>query len=118
MLSVPPGVGIFLAVAPADLRKSYDGLLALAREHLDRNVLDGGLYVFFNRRRDRVKLLYWDGDGLALWQKRLERGTFQMPRVDASAREAVLSATDLTLILKGIDLASVKRRKRYQRAAG
>lgn len=118
MLSVPPGVGIFLHVAPADLRKSYDGLAGLAREHLERNVLDGGLFVFFNRRRDRVKLLYWDVDGYALWTKRLEMGTFQMPQVDASAREAVLTATDLALILRGIDLASVKRRKRYQRAAG
>jgi transposase len=117
MLSVSPGVSIFLHVAPADLRKSYDGLFGLAREHLERNVLDGGLFVFFNRRRDRVKLLYWDVDGLALWTKRLESGSFQMPKVDASAREAALSATDLALILRGIDLSSVKRRKRYERAA-
>jgi transposase len=117
MLSVSPGVSIFLHVAPADLRKSYDGLAGLAREHLERNVLDGGLFVFFNRRRDRVKILYWDMDGLALWTKRLEAGSFQMPRIDSSAREAALSATDLSLILRGIDLTSVKRRKRYQRAA-
>lgn len=117
MLSVPPGVGIFLFVPPADLRKSYDGLAGLAQEHLKKNVLDGGLFVFFNRRRDRVKILYWDLDGFALWAKRLEIGSFQLPDVDASAREAVLSATDLSLILRGIDLASVKRRKRYRRAA-
>jgi transposase len=117
MLSVPPGVGIFLFVPPADLRKSYDGLAGLAQEHLKKNVLDGGLFVFFNRRRDRVKILYWDLDGFALWAKRLEIGSFQLPDVDASAREAALSATDLSLILRGIDLASVKRRKRYQCAA-
>ena len=118
MLSVSPGVSIFLHVAAVDLRKSYDGLAGLAREHLDRQVLDGGLFVFFNRRRDRVKLLYWDGDGFAIWQKRLEVGNFQLPPVEPSAREVVLSATDLALILRGIDLASVKRRKRYQRTAG
>ncbi len=120
MLSFPPGVSIFLYVPPADLRKSYDGLAGLAQEHLARNVLDGGLFVFFNRRRDRVKILYWDIDGLALWSKRLERGTFQKPAVEASSRAAELSATDLALILRGIDLASVKRRPRYEppRAAG
>jgi len=118
MLSVPPGVGIYLFVPPADLRKSYDGLASLALEHLKKNVLDGGLFVFFNRRRDRVKLLYWDLDGYALWAKRLESGNFQMPKVDASSHEAVLSATDLSLILRGIDLTSVKRRRRYQRNAG
>lgn len=118
MLSVPPGVGIYLFVPPADLRKSYDGLAGLAQEHLKKNVLDGGLFVFFNRRRDRVKILYWDVDGYALWAKRLEIGVFQMPKVDASAREAALSAIDLSLILRGIDLTSVKRRRRYQRAAG
>jgi transposase len=117
MLSVPPGVGIFLFVPPADLRKSYDGLAGLAQEHLKRNVLEGGLFVFFNRRRDRVKLLWWDEDGYALFSKRLEIGNFQLPQLDASAREAALSATDLSLILRGIDLASVKRRKRYQAAA-
>lgn len=118
MLSVPPGVGIFLFVPPADLRKSYDGLAGLAQEHLKKNVLDGGLFVFFNRRRDRVKLLWWDEDGFALFAKRLEVGNFQMPQLDDSAREAILSATDLSLILRGIDLTSVKRRRRYQRAAG
>ncbi len=118
MLSVPPGVGIFLFVPPADLRKSYDGLAGLAQEHLKKNVLDGGLFVFFNRRRDRVKILYWDLDGYALWAKRLESGNFQMPSLDASAREATLSATELSLILRGIDLTSVKHRRRYQRTAG
>jgi transposase len=117
MLSVPPGVGIYLFVPPADLRKSYDGLAGLAQEHLKKNVLEGGLFVFFNRRRDRVKLLWWDEDGYALFAKRLEIGNFQLPQLDASAREAALSATDLSLILRGIDLASVKRRKRYQSAA-
>lgn len=72
MLSLPGPVKIFLYAQPADLRKSYDSLSALVREHLERNVLDGGLFVFLNQRRNRIKLLYWDKDGLAIWQKEFE----------------------------------------------
>lgn len=72
MLSLPGPVKIFLYAEPADLRKSYDSLSALVREHLERNVLDGGLFVFLNQRCNRIKLLYWDRDGLAIWQKQFE----------------------------------------------
>ena len=74
MLSLPGPVKIFLYAQPADLRKSYDSLSALVREHLERNVLDGGLFVFLNQRRNRIKLLYWDQDGLAIWQNAWNRG--------------------------------------------
>jgi len=80
-------------------------------------VLEGGLYVFFNNRRDRLKLLWWDEDGLAIFYKRLERGTFELPQVAADATSAVLTPTELGLILGGIELASVRRRKRYRRPA-
>ena len=99
------------------MRKSFNGLWALAVEHLGRDPLDGGLFVFINRRRDLMKPLYWDADGIAIWAKRLERGTFQMPRVDARSASVTLSAMELTLLLRGIDLASVRKRKRYQRTA-
>ena len=115
MLSIPPTVSIFLYTQPADMRKSFDGLWALTVEHLGRDPLRGGLFVFINKRRDRMKLLYWDIDGIAVWAKRLERGTFQMPQVDAEATSVVLSATELTLLLRGIDLKSVRQRKRYRR---
>jgi transposase len=115
MLSLALPVDIYLSTTPADMRKSFDGLLALAVNHLGRDPLCGGLFVFLNRRRDRMKLLYWDADGLAVWAKRLEAGTFQMPAVDAHARSVTLSATELTLLLQGIDLGSVKQRKRYRR---
>jgi transposase len=115
MLSLSLPVEIYLAVEPADMRKAFDGLLALAVEHLGRDPLSGGLFVFVNRRRDRMKLLYWDGDGIAIWAKRLEAGTFQMPAVDVQARSVTLSATELTLLLRGIDLGSVRQRKRYRR---
>jgi transposase len=117
MLSLALPVDIYLCVAPADMRKAFDGLFALAVEHLGRDPLAGGLFVFLNRRRDRMKLLYWDGDGIAIWAKRLEAGTFQMPKVNAQARSVALSATELTLLLGGIDLGSVKQRKRYRRSA-
>ena len=115
MLSLALPVDIYLCVEPTDMRKSFDGLWALAAEHLGRDPLAGGLFVFINKRRDRMKLLYWDADGIALWAKRLEAGTFQRPSVDVQARSVTLSATELTLLLHGIDLKSVRQRKRYRR---
>ena len=85
MLSLPPQLRVFLCTRPTDMRKSFDGLLALAQEHLARDVLQGGLFVFVNRRRDRVKILAWEGDGLSIWYKRLEAGTFQIPAGRARA---------------------------------
>jgi len=117
VLSLTLPVEIYLCVAPADMRRSFDGLLRMAEEHLRRDPLRGGLYVFINRRRDRAKLLYFDGDGLAIWYKRLEVGTFQLPVVDENTQGVVLSATDLTLLLRGIDLGSVRRRRRYRHSA-
>jgi len=116
MLSLPPQLRVYLCTRPTDMRKSFDGLLALAQEHLARDVLEGGLFVFINRRRDRVKLLWWDRDGLAIFYKRLEAGTFQLPSGDARTTGLELDATELALLLAGVDLASVKRRMRYRRA--
>ena len=79
--------------------------------------LAGGLFVFLNRRRDRMKLLYWDGDGIAIWAKRLEAGTFQMPKVNAQAKSVTLSATELTLLLRGIDLVERAAAKAIPTAA-
>jgi transposase len=117
MLSLSLPVDIYLSTAPADMRKSFDGLWALAVEQLALDPFRGGLFVFVNKRRDRMKLLYWDGDGIAVWAKRLEAGSFQVPRVAADARSVTLSATELTLLLRGIDLSSVRQRKRYRRGA-
>jgi transposase len=111
MLSLPPSVRIFLCTQPTDMRRSFDGLAALTREVLQQEVLSGHLFVFFNRRRDRTKILYWDRSGLALWAKRLERGVFTLPVARDPGMS--LSAAELTLILEGIDLNGAKRQKRY-----
>jgi transposase len=120
MLSLALPVKIYLCVEPTDMRRGFDGLLRMAEEHLARDVLSGGLFVFVNRRRDRLKLLYWDNDGLAIWHKRLEAGRFQLPAVEAGsprANSVTLTGTQLALILGGIDLASARQRKRYRRPA-
>jgi transposase len=108
---------VFICVTPTDMRKSFDGLSAVVRDHLHQDPLAGDLFVFRNRRGDRLKLLYWDEDGFALWAKRLEEGTFQFPASDSEDVAVEVKATELALILGGIELRSVERRKRYQRPA-
>lgn len=115
MIGLPPAVQIFLAAQPVNLRLSFDGLAGLVRDHLGGEPLSGHLYVFRNRVGNRVKILYWDRSGMALWYKRLQRGTFRFPDVTAST--AQVSAAELMLILEGIDLAGARRRKRFQLAA-
>jgi len=118
MLSLSPTVRMFLCCQPTDMRKSFDGLCALTKQVLKQDPLCGHLFIFINRRRDRIKLLYWMGDGLAIWYKRLEKGTFQLVRQGSDEQaSAEISASQLSLILDGIDLHSVKRRPRYRRPA-
>lgn len=115
MLSLALPGRVFVCVTPTDMRKSFDGLSAVVRDHLKQDPLAGDLFVFRNKRGDRLKLLYWDEDGLAVWAKRLEQGTFQFPASDAPDDAVEVKATELALILGGIDLDSVERRKRYRR---
>lgn len=116
MLSLALPGRVFLCTVPTDMRKSFDGLAAIVRDHLHHDPFAGDLFVFKNRRGDRLKLLYWDTDGLAVWAKRLEQGVFEFP--DASSGAGVeVTATDLALILGGVELKSAKRRPRYHRPA-
>jgi transposase len=117
MLSLPPSTRVFVATKPADMRRGFDGLFALVRDFLGEDPLSGHLFVFRNRAGDRLKILWWDRDGLAIWYKRLEEGTFRFPSV-ADAVRLEMTWTDLQLVLQGIDPAKVKRSKRYQRPAG
>jgi transposase len=114
MLSIPAALKIYLAVAPTDMRKNHDGLAALVEHVLAANPLSGHLFVFRNKPGDRVKLLYWDTDGYALWYKRLEVGRFRFPPVTAGQTRISITATELTMLLDGIDLDSVRRSKRFQ----
>ncbi len=116
MLTLPASVRVYLAMAPADLRKSFDGLSALVQQVFGCDPLDGHLFLFLNRRRDRLKILYWDRDGLALWYKRLEAGTFQLPAGHGDTPGMELDATQWAMLLGGIDVRSAQRCKRYARA--
>jgi len=115
MLTLSATVRIYLATGPTDLRRGFDGLSALARDVLRADPTSGHLFVFCNRRRNRVKVLYWDRDGLALWYKRLERGTYEWPQ-GASGR-AEVDATELALLLDGVELRTAVRRPRYHPSA-
>lgn len=108
---------VFLSLTPTDMRKSFRGLLTLTEAVLRQAPSSGHLFVFLGRRRDLIKVLYWDGTGFCIWYKRLEVGRFQLPRVDNvdAAQGIELSTTQLSLILDGIDLSSVKQRLRYRR---
>jgi len=106
---------IWLAVAPADMRCGFDRLAELAQVVTSQNPLDGHLFLFRGRGGDRLKILYWDRDGYALWYKRLEEGVFKLPRFDEKAKSVELRASELAMLLDGIDLRSIKRVKRFSR---
>ena len=106
---------IWLATGPADMRCGFDRLAELAASVTGQDPFSGHLFLFRSRGGDRLKVLYWDRDGLALWYKRLEEGTFKLPRVEAGATSIELRPSELAMLLDGIDLRSVKRVKRYRR---
>jgi transposase len=107
--------GIWICVEPQDGRKSFDGLAGVVTSRLSRDPLSGDLYVFRNKRGDRLKILAWQGDGFALYLRRLEKGTFRFPT--AATAEVSITATELAMILGGIELGSAKRQPRYERPA-
>jgi transposase len=115
MISLPHPVRVFLHTPPTDLRKGFDALSGLVTTAFSQDPTSGHLFLFVNRRRDRLKILYWDRDGLAIWYKRLEKGSFQLPAVACDAVAIEMTPTQLALILSGIDLSSARQRKRYQR---
>jgi transposase len=117
MIHLPASVRVYLCLTPCDMRKSFDGLHALVRDHLELDPFAGHLVVFASRRRDRIRIFYWDRDGFGLWSKRLEEGTYAIPFADSgSERRQEITAQELSALLSGIDLSHAKRRKRYQRS--
>ena len=117
MMHLPASVRVYLCLNPCDMRRSFDGLHALVRDHLELDAFAGHLYLFVNKRRDRLKILYWDGDGFAIWAKRLEQGSYAIPSGEHGSRRMEISSEELSALLSGIDLSTATRRKRYHRAA-
>lgn len=106
---------IWLASEPADMRCGFDRLAELAGEITGEDPLCGHLFLFRGRGGDRLKILYWDRDGFALWYKRLEEGVFKLPRIEPDQRSVQLRPSELAMMLDGIDLRSIRRVKRYRR---
>ncbi len=113
MLTLPPAVRLFVCTQPTDMRRGFDRLALLVQTILKQDPYSGHLFVFRSRRADRVKVLYWDGDGYAIWYKRLEKGTFRFPEQLADGAE--LRSSDLAMLLEGIDPTQVTRARRYVR---
>jgi len=115
MLTLPPAVRIFVCLDPTDMRKGFDGLVAVTRERLKEDPFSGHLYVFFNRRLDRVKALFWDRSGLCIWYKRIEKGRFRLTALEThrNGQCAEVEAAELALVLEGIDLSGARRRERF-----
>lgn len=115
MLSFPASVRVFLAVDPVDMRKSFNGLYGVVREQLKRDPQEGGLYVFSNRRRDRLKILFWDGSGLWVLAKRLEQGRFSWPKgVDVRDGRLTIKHAALSMLLEGVDLKNGMQKAWYE----
>ena len=116
MIALPPQIRVFLYRGPTDMRKSFSGLVALTESALKKDPLSGSFFVFVNRRRDRIKILYWGQTGFCIWYQHLEKGTYQLPGPDSLEEQETLEVTrsQLSLILDGIDLSSVRQRLRFQ----
>ena len=116
MIALTPQIQAFLYRRPTDMRKSFHGLVALTQSELKQDPLSGSLFVFLNRRRDRVKILYWGQSGFCIWYQQLEKGTYQIPDAASLQEQDTLEVTrsQLSLILDGIDLSSVRQRPRFQ----
>jgi transposase len=116
MLTLPPSVRVYVSTRPTNMHKSFDGLSSLVSGVIGRDPLAGHLFVFFGRRADQVKVLYWDRTGYCVWTKRLERGRFRLPRATPGPDGCVeVESAELGLILEGIDLAGARRRSRWKR---
>lgn len=113
MLSLPPSVRIYLASKTVDMRKGFDGLMAYVQSEWRFDPYTGHLFCFVGKRRDRIKILFWDRGGFVIYFKRLERGRFRMPEFRADAASVELEAPQLVMLLDGIDLRRVKKPRRW-----
>jgi transposase len=118
MLHLSPAYNYYLYRGNTDMRKGFDSLSGVVSSQMQLNVLSGSVFIFLNRKHNQVKLLLWEGDGFALYYKRLEKGTYEIPASDDKNDSLSISSEQLQLILQGISLKSVRRHKRYQHSAG
>ena len=114
MLAVTSTARIYLYTKNVDMRRSFDGLYAIVQSEFTRDIRLGDYFMFINRRRDRIKIIWWDRDGLAIFMKRLEAGTFQRLDPASDAKSLLIDQAQLTMLLSGIDASNIKRRKRYR----
>lgn len=117
MLGLPLGTKIYFCTHHVDFRKQFDGLCGIVESEFEMNVLDGHLFLFVNRRRDRIKALWWDEGGLILWYKRLERGTFEIPARASDTSHVTIDATQLAMLLGGVSLGAANKRRKRMNAA-
>ena len=113
MLTLPPNVSVLLHREPVDIRKSFDGLISVVRDAFQADPLAPTFFVFYNKSRDKLKILYWDNDGFAIWYKRLEKGTFHLTLPLTDETSVTLTRAQLAMLLEGIDFQNVKKRKRF-----
>jgi transposase len=117
MLGLPSSAKIYFCSRPVDFRKGFDGLCGIVESVFAMDVLDGHLFLFVNRRGDRIKALWWEAGGLVLWYKRLEQGTFEMPRASEGQAHVTIDATQLAMLIGGVPLASARSRRKRMHAA-
>jgi transposase len=115
-MHLPASVRVYLCTSACDMRKSFDGLHAVVTQSMELDAFAGHLFVFANRRRDRIRILYWDRDGFAVWAKRLEEGTYAVPFGDFGEKRRESTVAESGALLSGIDLSQEKRRKRRRRS--
>jgi transposase len=113
MLAVNATTRVYLYMRNVDMRRSYDGLMAIVQTEFARDIRLGDYFMFVNKRRDRIKIMWWDRDGLAIFMKRLEAGTVQKPIITNDAKSLIIDQAQLAMLLTGIDVSNIKRRKRY-----
>jgi transposase len=118
MLHLSSSCNYYLYNGDTDMRKGFDSLSGIVTSKMQLNALSGSVFIFINKKHNQVKLLLWEGDGFALYYKRLEEGTYELPVSDNEKESLSMSSQQLQLILQGISLKSVRRRKRYQHIGG
>ena len=112
MIGLPDNLPIYLCIEPVDFRNGFDGLTGIVTSKLGKTVTDGSLFLFVNRKQDRVKALWWETGGLTLWYKRLEQGTVELPKADRDTSHVTIDSVELAMWIAGVSLKSAKTRRK------